>query len=81
MEYKLRLLNEYCQIYGILINNKKTKFFALKCPLEEGKLFSVGEMVVDWCESLMYLGSIFTCDESVSSAVAIYARCKTAHVL
>ncbi len=37
--------------------------------------------MVDWCDSYMYLGSIFICDGSVSSAVASHARCKTAHVL
>ncbi len=81
MECKLRLLNEYCQDYGMLVNNKKTKFFALNCSPEERRSFTVGEMVVDWCESYMYLGSIFTCDGSVSSAAASQERCKTAHVL
>ncbi len=81
MEYKLRLLNEYCQDYGMLVNNKKTKLFALNCSPEERRSFTVGEMVVDWCESYMYLGSVFTYDGSVSSAVASHARCKTAHVL
>ncbi len=81
IEYKLRLLKEYCQDYGMFVNNKKTKFFALNCSPEERRSFTVGGMVVDWCESYMYLGSIFTCDGSVSSAVANHARCKTAHVL
>ncbi len=80
MEYKLRLLNEHCQDYGMLVNNKKIKFFALNCSPEERRSFTVGEMVVDWCESYMYLDSIFTCDGSVSSAVGSHARCKTAHV-
>ncbi len=48
MEYKLRLLNEYCQNYGMLVNNKKTKLFALNCSPEERRLFTVGEVVVDW---------------------------------
>ena len=35
--------------------------------------------MVEWCDSYTYLGSIFTCDGSVSSAVSNYA--KTAHAL
>lgn len=35
IEYRLHLLNEYRQNYGMLVNNKKTKFFALNCSPEE----------------------------------------------
>ncbi len=49
MEYKLRLLNEYCLDYGILVNNKKTKFPAMNCSHEERRPFTIEEMVVGWC--------------------------------
>ncbi len=78
MEHKLRLFNKYCQDYGMLVNNKKTKFFVLNCSPEERTKCIVGEMVVEWCDSCTYLGSILL---AVSSAVASHASCKTAHVL
>ncbi len=62
----------------MLVNNKKTKFFVLNCSPEERTKCTVGEMVVEWCDSCTYLGSILL---AVSSAVASHASCKTAHVL
>ena len=55
MEHKLRLLNKYCQDYGMLVNNKKINFFPLNCSPEERTKFTV---VVEWCDSYTYLGSI-----------------------
>ncbi len=81
MERKLRLLHEYCKDYKMHVNNRKTKFFALNCSLEEKTSFVVGDMVVEWCEKYVYLGSVFTCDGSVSAAIAEHAQGKSAHVL
>ncbi len=57
MEQKLILLNQYCQENGMLVNNMKTKFFALNCSPEEQASFIVGGMVVEWCNKYVYLGS------------------------
>ncbi len=46
MQHKLRLLHEYCKHYKMLVNNRKTKFFALNCSLEEKMLYVVGDIVV-----------------------------------
>ncbi len=81
MEHKLKLLHEYCNDYKMHVNNRKTKYFTLNCSLEDKTSFVVGDMVVEWCEKYVYLGSVFTCDGSVSAAIAEHAQGKTAHVL
>ncbi len=81
MEQKLILLNQYCQENGMLVNNMKTKFFALNCSPEEQAPFIMGGMVVEWCNKYVYLGSLLTADGSLSSAIAAHAEAKMCHVL
>ncbi len=66
----------------MLVNNMKTNFvFALNCSPEEQAPFIVGGMVVEWCNEYVYLGSLFTADGSLSSAIAAHAEAKMCHVL
>lgn len=83
MYIKLRILQEYCKEYGMRINSAKTKFFVINGGLGDKEPFSVGgtSMKVEHCDSYMYLGSPFTCDGSVSSAVKVHAKNKLCHVL
>ena len=39
------------------------------------------DLVVEYCDSYVYLGSPLTCDGSVSSAVKEYAKAKICQVL
>ena len=46
MQKKLTLLNEYCKGHGMHVNNRKTKFFALNCLLEERAPFIIEQITV-----------------------------------
>ena len=63
------------------VNNSKTKFFAIHSSVAERAPVRVGEMVVEWCDRYTYLGSVFTCDGSLASAIQAHAQAKMCHVL
>lgn len=81
MEHKLRLLLHYCEDYGMIINESKTKFFVIGGTPEDREPLRVGGICVNSCTSYVYLGSPFTSDGSVSSSVKLHAKSKTSHVL
>lgn len=78
---KLRILLEFCNGYGMKINAGKTKFFVINGEAGDADPLYVDGLVVDHCKSYVYLGSPFTCDGSVSTAVKEHARSKMCHVL
>ena len=63
------------------VNNAKTKFFVINGVAGDKDPFSVEGMIVNHCDSYVYLGSPFTCDGSLSSAVKLHAKNKLCHVL
>ncbi len=81
MYIKLRILQKYCKEYGMRVNSAKTKLFVINGETGNKEPFNVDEMKVEHCVSYLYLGSPFTCDGSVSSAVKIHAKNKLRHVL
>ena len=81
MYTKLRILQEYCNEYGMRVSNAKTKFFVINGEIGDNDPFNVDGMVVEHCDSYIYLGSPFTCDGLVSSAVRLHAKNKLCHVL
>ena len=78
---KLQILQDFCHGYGMKINTCKTKFFVIHGEEGDADPLQVDGLVVDHCRSYVYLGSPFTCDGSVSSAVKEHARSKMCHVL
>lgn len=81
MRQKLTLLNQFCIANGMIVNERKTKFFALNICDIDREPFVVGDITVSWCEQYIYLGSVFTSDGSVSSAIARHAQMKMCHIL
>ena len=70
---KLQVVLEFCNQSGMVLNQAKTKFMVINAssgdrnPIDipfEGIIFSIA-----WCDSYVYLGSIFTCDGKILSAV------------
>ena len=78
---KIEILQNYCEEYGMKVNEIKTKFFVLNGGVGDGDTIRVGELVVERCHQYIYLGSPFTADCSVSSAVKAHAMVKMPHVL
>ena len=81
MREKLCILKEYCDQYGMRINENKTKFFVICGGLGDAEPFHVDGLNIEHCDRYLYLGSPFTCDGSVSSAVKIHAQNKLCHIL
>ena len=81
MEHKLELLNQFCVGNGMIVNNLKTKFFVIHASAEDREPFRVGEMAVQWCDRYVYLGSVFTSDGSLRSAITAHAQAKMCHIL
>ena len=76
---KLKILVEFCSRYGMSVNLTKTKFFVI-CGTEQDKEnLVVDNLVVEHCSQYVYLGSPFTADGSVSSAVKAHAMLKMPH--
>ena len=48
MKHKLTLLNKFCLDNGMVVNNVKTKFFAIHPSAGDREPFRVGDMVVQW---------------------------------
>ena len=65
----------------MLLNEGKTKFFVINGREADRMPFLMGELSVAWCSQYVYLGSIFTSDGSVSSAIAAHAQAKMCHIL
>ena len=78
---KLSLLQKYCSDYGMSVNQSKTKFFVINGGRADAEPLVVGSLVVEHCDKYVYLGSPFTSDGSVSSAVKTQATLKMPHVL
>lgn len=78
---KLSLLTDYCSDYGMIINQSKTKFMVINGSHDDVEPLLVNDIIVEHCNMYVYLGSPFTSDGSVSSAVKAHATLKMPHVL
>ncbi len=76
---KLSLVCQFCNTYGMKINETKTKFMVI-CGSDADRVPMVMEgLVVSHCDRYTYLGSPFMADGSVSAAVRAHAHDKMAH--
>ena len=71
---KISLLQDYCTEYAMKINQSKTKFFVIYGNVGDSEELVVNGLVVEHCQMYVYLGSPFTSDGSVSSAVTAHAN-------
>jgi hypothetical protein len=81
MEEKLGILNEFCDQSGMVINNDKTKFMVINGDNNDRKEIHFGNVAVHNCERYVYLGSCFTQDGKIVSALKEHAKAKSCHVL
>ncbi len=76
MKEKLSLMKRYCDTYNMGVNLAKTKFFMASGAAADREPIIVDDLMVEWCDMYVYLGSPFTSDGSVSSAVKAHAERK-----
>ena len=69
---KLTAVLNYCEEYGMEINVKKTKFFVIN-PQKDDKIpMHTRNKTIDYCKQYMYLGSWFTDDGKIKSALKLH---------
>ena len=78
---KVEILDEFCREYGMTVNNDKTKFFVINGEDGDADTIHVNNLAIEHCSGYNYLGSSFTNDGSVSSAVKAHSTAKLCHVL
>ena len=81
MIHKVSLLQNFCQSYGMKINQNKTKFFVLSGRPEDSRPLHINDLTIESCSSYNYLGALFTSDGLVTSAVRAHAEAKMCQVL
>ena len=59
-ERKLKIVLEYCDEYGMVINEKKTKFFVLNKDEADKQDLVVNNVTVNYTNRYLYLGAWFT---------------------
>ena len=75
----MNLLSNFCDKYGMIINESKTKLMIVNGSECDKVPIIVNRLVVKHCDNYIYLGSPFTSDGSISSAIKIHAQEKLAH--
>ena len=76
---KVKLLTEFCDKYGMVVNEKKTKLMVIHGSVIDKEPIVINALTIKHCDLYTYLGSPFTSDGSTSSAVKAHAQEKIAH--
>ena len=77
------VLLDFCQKYGMKINEGKTKLIILNNPQASMNLMSTDGLLrhtIDLCDQYTYLGSVFTSDGRITSAIRKQAEDKRKRV-
>ena len=76
---KVKIVQSYCEIYGMSMNMKKTKFMVINGTTEDKKEIMSRNVIFKHCDSYIYLGSPVTSDGLYSSAVSLHVEEKMKH--
>ena len=76
---KVKLLNQFCTRYGMLINEGKTKLIVINGDMNDRQPLLVENLIINHCDKYIYLGSPFTADGSLASAIKIHTQEKMSH--
>ena len=76
MKDKIKILNDYCNSYGMTINYSKTKFMVVNGDKEDKEPILYNKVIINYSKQYIYLGSPFTDDGLPSSAIKIHANNK-----
>ena len=77
MKMKLNVLNNFCKLYNMKINAKKTKFI----PLNTSDIspFVIGDSTIEMCTTYTYLGAIISA-ETIVQQIKTHINAKMCHV-
>ena len=71
---KLKHLENYCENYGMVINEKKTKLMVLLGDECDKETIRLGDVKIKHCEKYIYLGAVFTADGSTASSLKEHVK-------
>ena len=77
---KLEILNEYCDEYGMQVNEIKTEFMVVNGSASDRKDIVIGDLTVKHCTSYVYLGVIVTENGSATSSLKAHVAEKKKHL-
>ena len=77
---KLGILKEYCDEYGMKVNEKKTEFMVINGNKGDREKISLEGMSVSHCTSYTYLGVIFTENGSATTSLKAHVAEKKKHL-
>ena len=81
LQEKLDILHEFCISDGMVINEDKTKFIVIHGNTQDKRPMPLGDQWIKHCQKYVYLGVIFTSDDSSSSSLQEHANDKQKHLL
>ena len=73
------LLLQFCKKYGMVINESKTKLMVINGTIIDKQPIVVNNLSIRHCDTYIYLGSPFTSDVCLSSAVKSHVQEKMTH--
>ena len=79
MKKKVKLLMDFCDKYGMVVNEKKTKLMVVNGSATDKEPIIIKNLSIKHCDLYIYLGSPFTSDGVTSSAIKAHAQEKIAH--
>ena len=65
---KIKILYEFCSMYGMIVNNSKTKFMVVNGSQMDKEPLVYNHNIINYVNQYIYLGSPFTDDGSPSTA-------------
>lgn len=78
---KLSIAQKYCEMYGMSMNMKKTKFMVINGTNDDQKNIHSGNIVVKHCDFYIYLGSPITADGLYKSVISQHVDEKMKHFI
>ena len=74
---KFNAVLNYCEKYGMEINEKNTKFMVINHRMEDKLPLNTQNRKIDYCTEYMYLGSWFTDDGDLKSILKLHKPAQT----
>ena len=74
---KFKAVLDYCEDYGMEINEKKTKFMVINHSEEDKLQLKIRNREIEYCEKYLYLGSWFTDDGNQKSMLKLHEPAQT----
>lgn len=77
---KVRILTSFCEKYGMVVNEKKTKFMVINGNDDDYEELQNDRICIGNCDHYTYLGCIFTQNGNLNGAVKKQCESKLCHV-